>query len=747
MNELLHKFKLGNDAELLLEKRGGGYEKVATVPIGSQALGVRNSAQGVVNVTAGDLIPFGGVSSGTPPSRVDVLIYGATPPGLIAAIRAAEQGVSVVVVEPTAHVGGMMTSGIAKTDMRVNASPRAACNGLTADVLRRAAREVGQDTFDASYLDQWNYPCQVFDKVFRTMLAERQIPVYTGWRLKESGGVTVSNAQIIGVTLEKSADPSTTAIVRAHQYINAFTQPDLGRFAGLTYTAGREAAATYTEANGGTTAANLTFTGVNPYVVSGDAGSGLLPGITNSALPAVGSADTSGMWDCYRLVTTNDPAQQIPFPEPVSYDPLRYELLGRWIAQGGGPQTLSAAITRYDIREDAYPAGVAAGKTIENWNNTNISFNRPGGYPGYWNATYAQRAAMDQDLRDYTLGLIKWLKADSRVPAAIKTELADWGLLKSEPYGADGLPPMPYRREGGRLTTARYVTNQNDLAGTRVAPDPVAFGSYNADIHFCGAWLDSGVIKIEGLATYSPPNRYRIDRGVMLPPPATVRNFQEAFCVGVSHVAWGSVRVDVTLMSIAEAAGAAAGLAVKNNASVHEISGRDLRQLIGCAAHGDINVISATGNAASLTGTSQVQTYGTITIAGQWDYRSTPIGFPSMSLGVYHDRGGGKGAKTWKIEPDITACGGAGVYDVFITMPCQHSADLDDTAIAPFTVVANGVTSTFTVDALRGEVIRRKLGTFRFSGAGGGAEYILLSNTGTTGRLTAFSAEMVKVSA
>ena len=51
MNELLHKFKLGNDAELLLEKRGGGYEKVATVPIGSQALGVTQSAQGIALTT------------------------------------------------------------------------------------------------------------------------------------------------------------------------------------------------------------------------------------------------------------------------------------------------------------------------------------------------------------------------------------------------------------------------------------------------------------------------------------------------------------------------------------------------------------------------------------------------------------------------------------------------------------------------------------------------------------------------
>lgn len=62
MNELLHKFKLGNDAELLLEKRGGGYEKVATVPIGSQALGATTSSGRIVS--DGKFIPalnFGGV--------------------------------------------------------------------------------------------------------------------------------------------------------------------------------------------------------------------------------------------------------------------------------------------------------------------------------------------------------------------------------------------------------------------------------------------------------------------------------------------------------------------------------------------------------------------------------------------------------------------------------------------------------------------------------------------------------------
>lgn len=66
MNELLHRFKLGNDAELLLEKRGGGYEKVATVPVGSQALGVTQSAKGVRFVApSGTVSADGTITLGT----------------------------------------------------------------------------------------------------------------------------------------------------------------------------------------------------------------------------------------------------------------------------------------------------------------------------------------------------------------------------------------------------------------------------------------------------------------------------------------------------------------------------------------------------------------------------------------------------------------------------------------------------------------------------------------------------------
>jgi len=42
-------------------------------------------------------------------TRVDVLVYGATPSGIMAATAAAREGVSVLLIEPSHHLGGMVT--------------------------------------------------------------------------------------------------------------------------------------------------------------------------------------------------------------------------------------------------------------------------------------------------------------------------------------------------------------------------------------------------------------------------------------------------------------------------------------------------------------------------------------------------------------------------------------------------------------------------------------------------------------
>ena len=46
----------------------------------------------------------------------DIVVYGATPSGVIAAVSASRPGARIVVVEATEHVGGMMSNGLTATD-------------------------------------------------------------------------------------------------------------------------------------------------------------------------------------------------------------------------------------------------------------------------------------------------------------------------------------------------------------------------------------------------------------------------------------------------------------------------------------------------------------------------------------------------------------------------------------------------------------------------------------------------------
>src|SRR5271165_2190356 len=46
----------------------------------------------------------------------DVIVYGGTAGGVIAAVSAAREGLRTALLEPTGHVGGMVSSGLGYTD-------------------------------------------------------------------------------------------------------------------------------------------------------------------------------------------------------------------------------------------------------------------------------------------------------------------------------------------------------------------------------------------------------------------------------------------------------------------------------------------------------------------------------------------------------------------------------------------------------------------------------------------------------
>lgn len=749
-------------------RQNGRWEPIAFQSGSAESpLTVRNSAQGVVFGPGGVVDSSAGASFGikavgsvttqAPPASAHVLIYGGSHVGIEAALFLAQRGWSVILVEPTMHLGGEVTSGISYSDFRANITLRAACNKLTREFFKRTSDEAGQDLFTAGYIDggSWNYPCQLYDLIFREMLKEYGVNVHLGWRMRQTSGVLKSNGQTINAVLEKASDPTITRTVRAQYYQGCNPEPDLGIACGVTYTEGREAAGANEPSNlAGVRDGNLlTFTGISPYKIAGSAGSGLLDGITDAALPAVGTADTQGMWPTVRTTRTDDPAQMAHNDFSKFYDPSTIILPQRFYAQAGGsvPTTFAQAMTIYPIRTAGYKPGVGASYSIKNFNNANDGINFFGGTPGRKDKTYAQRAADDQKIKIRMASFEHFLRTDPVVPVGIRTEAAKWGMLAGEPLDSDGLPPLVYHRAVARMDAASavYVADYRDMAQTRQAPNPVAFGSYNADGHYARAWLNGGVITIEGLVAYTPaqPGRFGIDLGVMLPKPHIVSNYIESFAVGCTYLAWGSIRVAPTLMSLGEAGAAIIDWCLRTGRKPHECTAKDIWDSIGYSGTRDVGYIYSTATAGVIGVTTATTTYGDYITNGSWSWRSTPAGGVPGSNGFLWSASGQGTGKYAKAIPNVTEFGGAGIYEVFINCPTQHSADLDDVLAVPIEVVANGVTTSMTLDLRNGEYIHRKIGEFRFAGTGGGAEYVQIPNITATGRVPSIQVGMRRISA
>src|SRR5262245_3506195 len=49
-------------------------------------------------------------------TKFDVVIYGGTAGGVITAVSAAREGLKVALIEPSNHIGGMVTGGLSATD-------------------------------------------------------------------------------------------------------------------------------------------------------------------------------------------------------------------------------------------------------------------------------------------------------------------------------------------------------------------------------------------------------------------------------------------------------------------------------------------------------------------------------------------------------------------------------------------------------------------------------------------------------
>ena len=99
------------------------------------------------------------------PLSADVIIYGATSAGVTAAISAARNGAKVILLEPSRHLGGMLSGGLSRTDMD---RQEHLIGGLAKEFFQRVGRHYGQEI-------AWNFEPHVAKEVLEAIYLKRRL--------------------------------------------------------------------------------------------------------------------------------------------------------------------------------------------------------------------------------------------------------------------------------------------------------------------------------------------------------------------------------------------------------------------------------------------------------------------------------------------------------------------------------------------------------------------------------------------
>jgi hypothetical protein len=676
--------------------------------------------------------------------NVDVCVYGATASGIMAAVSAAQNGMLVELINPDAIFGGMPTQGGLSYTDRAGGD----CNVLKglANVLYRAIWSANYTANATDYPTFWGQSLNGSPKTMAAqltaLLAASRIVVRHNYRVVATG-VKKTGTKITAVTFEDALTPVTAPLlaVTASVYIDATYEGDLMAAAGCSFTVGREPNSQYNETYNGVVAPYNKGGAwqVDPYVTAGVAASGLLPGV-NAAVGAVGSGDSRVQAYGFRVnvvSTSGGPGTYRRFPEPTTYNPLNYEILGRQFAAGH--------ITAWS--DNASPPGLfndrlcKDGVTDLNAGAALQQLDFIGGADAWPTATYAQRAAIYKQHVDWTLGLFKFLREDARVPANIKTTLAGFGL---PPYSQmptrHGMPKQLYVREGRRMVGDFVMTDRHCQ---RIDPvtDGICVGFYAMDSHHCQTVVYNGYVALEGgffqkTQAGGQDGRYWISYKAMCPKAAECTNLLVTFAVSASHAAFASIRVEPIAMQLGEAAGYAAARAIDLATTVQAVDPYKIKEAMGYFPPGAIVLDLPPG--ASAAGT-YADPNGQMVVAGTWQEAQTFATFSEASAygpTYITDNAVNKGTGTVEFRFNLAKAGTYAVY-AFFPEGATRAGNV------PHTVTAGGVAQAAVNINQYSSGAWKLIGTYSFTAGDQANNKVVVSNTGTTGYVVADAMALV----
>ena len=510
--------------------------------------------------------------------EADIIVYGGTSAAVTTAVQAKRMGKSVIMVSPDVHLGGLSAGGLGWTDT----GKKEVIGGLSREFYQRIYNEYQKDNawqwqsrksygnkgqgnpaIDGEARTMWIFEPHVAEKVFEDFIKEHEIELYRDeWLDRSPGGIEKQDGKITSFTTLSGKN------FNGKIFIDATYEGDLMAASGVSYHVGREANSVYDEEWNGVQKGvfhhkHYFEEPVDPYLVPGDSSSGLLPRISSEDPGNNGEGDHRVQAYCFRMCLTNHPENRLAFPRPEGYDSTQYELLLR-VFDTGWRKTFN--------KFDPIP-----NKKTDTNNHGPFSTDNIGMNYDYPEANYERRKEIIKEHEVYQKGLMYFIANDPRVPEEIQKEMQTWGLAKDEFTDNGNWPHQIYVREARRMI-GDFVMSENEVLGRQSVPKPVGMGSYTLDSHNVQRYVTKdGYVQNEGdIGVKTDP--YQIAYGSLVPRKEECENLLVPVCVSSSHIAFGSIRMEPVFMLLGHSAGAAAVIAIDENAAVQDIPYEKLKE-------------------------------------------------------------------------------------------------------------------------------------------------------------------------
>ncbi len=488
---------------------------------------------------------------------IDVCVYGGTPAGCVAAMAAHQEGASVVLIEPSRWLGGMLGAGIKP---RQDCPIPAAVGGLTRDAV----------------FGFGDHPRDVV-RAFHAWIAAAGIAVVAERRVR---AVTRAGNRVTTIHLETSppdrwgvplasCESAPDADIRAAVFIDASYEGDLMALAGVPYRTGRESRDAHGEPLAGVQPVT-NWTPIDPYVQPGDPTSGLLPLLEPDHGRPIGAADGYTQAYNFRLYVTTEPARRAELDPPDTYSPGDYELVRRYVEHRSDD---------LDALRGVFPGWLNSGDY--NYQRASLISNAPLGLSRpYQDGDWDTRSRLWRQHIDYLRGLHHFLSTDPAVPARFRAETAAHGLDASAFPDTDGWPPQLYVRAARRLR-GNYTITQADVLNRTEPHDGIGLALFGVDVypvrripyrHPEGGHLGvatEGDMFIGGhLGTGRP---YPVPYRAITPQRSDCGNVLVPVCLSATHIGYAATRMEPVFCVLGESAGVAAVQSLRQQRDVQEL--------------------------------------------------------------------------------------------------------------------------------------------------------------------------------